>query len=74
MNKYIWAELRGEDGVPTIRNIIARGYKIALEKIAEVYEDELDVELPFDDWDDLADALINYDIIIGDKLIDIEEL
>ena len=74
MNKYIWADYHKAVGIPVIKNIIARNYGSALEKIAEMYEDELDEELPYDDWDTLADALEDFDISIGDKLIDIEEL
>ncbi len=46
MNKYIWADYHKAVGIPVIKNIIARNYGSALEKIAEMYEDELDEELP----------------------------
>lgn len=73
MNKYIWADYHKNTGFPVIKSIIARNYNEALEKIAEMYENEIDEELPFDDWDTLADSLEDFDISLGDKLLDIEE-
>lgn len=73
MNKYIWADYHRSTGFPVIKSIIARNYNEALEKIAEMYENEIDEELPFDDWDTLADSLEDFDISLGDKLLDIEE-
>ena len=74
MNKYIWADYHDSTGYPTIKNIVARNYNEALDKIAEIYENELDEELDYEDWDSLADSLVDYDIQIGDKLLDIEEI
>lgn len=74
MNKYIWADYHDSIGYPTIKNIVARNYNEALDKIAEIYENELDEELDYEDWDSLADSLVDHDIQIGDKLLDIEEI
>ena len=74
MNKYIWADYHDSIGYPTIKNIIARNYGEAIDKIAAAYENELDVELDYNDWDSLADALVDHDIQLGDKLLDLEEL
>jgi hypothetical protein len=38
-----------------------------------MYENEIDEELPFDDWDNLAESLEDFDISLGDKLLDVEE-
>ena len=73
MNKYIWADYHKSTGIPVIKSIVARNYNEALEKIAEMYENEIDKELLFDDWDTLADSLEDFDISLGDKLLDIEE-
>ena len=75
MNKYIWAEYRSEFGYPTIKQVVCRNYTDAIEKVSELYENELDEEIQFDgSWEDLCDSLDGFDIILGDKLLDIEEL
>ena len=42
MNKYIWADYHRSTGFPVIKSIVARNYIDALEKIAEMYENEID--------------------------------
>lgn len=74
MNKYLWAEYRDNVGYPTIKTIVARNYTNALEKIAEHYSEIFDDEISYTDWDTLAEALEDFGVEIGDKLLDVEEL
>lgn len=74
MNKYIWAEFENGDIMPTIKKIVANNYKEAVEKIAEHYEEYLDMELNYDSWEELGEILDGQEIHISEKLLDIEEL
>jgi hypothetical protein len=74
MNKYIWAEFEDGEAMPVIKKIVANNYKEAIEKIAEQYEEYLDMELDYDNWEVLGDALDEQGIHISEKLLDIEEL
>lgn len=74
MNKYIWAEFEDGDTMPTIKKIVANNYKEAVEKIAEHYEEYLDMELDYDSWEELGEILDGQEIHISEKLLDIEEL
>ena len=74
MNKYIWAEFKDGETMPIIKKIVANNYNEAIEKIAEQYEEYLDMELDFDSWEVLGDVLYEQEIHISEKLLDIEEL
>ena len=74
MNKYIWAEFEDGEAMPVIKKIVANNYNEAIEKIAEQYEEYLDMELDYDNWEVLGDALDEQGIHISEKLLDIEEL
>ena len=74
MNKYIWAEFKDGETMPIIKKIVANNYNEAIEKIAEQYEEYLDMELDYDSWEVLGDSLDEQGIHISEKLLDIEEL
>lgn len=74
MNKYIWAEFEDGEAMPVIKKIVANNYNEAIEKIAEQYEEYLDMELDYDSWEVLGDTLDEQGIHISEKLLDIEEL
>lgn len=69
MNKYLWAECT-TDYWPTIRNIMAKSYNDAVEKLIIQYGEQLDDDTilnSIEDWEQLREHLNdNYSIALSD--------